>query len=46
MQLNQIDHTHNRGTKFIDSNVATPNLRKHIEGSRLFETNEISSTDH
>ena len=36
----------NRGTKCIDSIAFTPNLRKHIEGSRLFETNEIVNTDH
>ena len=46
IEVSQTDHTNNRGTKCIDSIVVTPNLRKQIEGSRLFEKNEIVNTEH
>ena len=46
IEVKYMDHTHSRGTKCIDSIAATPNIRKHIEGSKLFETNEIINTDH
>ena len=45
-ELKEMDHTHGRGTKCIDSIAATPNMRKHIEGSSLHETNEIMNADH
>ena len=41
-----MDHTHSRGSKCIDSIAVTPSVRNHMEGSRLFETNEIENTDH
>ena len=46
IELSQMDHTHNRGTKCIDSIDVTPDLIKHVKGSRLFEKNEIVNTDH
>ena len=46
LDVKELDHTHSRGTKCIDSIAATPNIRKHMEGSRLFETNEMTITDH
>ena len=41
-----MDHIHVRGQKGIDSIDVTPNLRNHIEGSKLFETDEIVNTNH
>ena len=46
IELKEMDHTHSRGTKCIDSIAATSNVRKHIEGCSLYETNEIINTDH
>ena len=41
-----MDHTRSRGTKCIDAITVTPILRKHTEGGRLFETNEIANNYH
>ena len=38
-------NTNIRVKKCINSIAVTPNLKKHIEGRILFETNEISNTD-
>ena len=46
LEWKELDHTHIRGTKYIDSIVATPRIRKNLEGSRLFETNEIMNADN
>ena len=46
LELSQMDHTYGRRTKGIDSIVFNPNLRKYMEVSGLFETNEILNTDH
>ena len=46
LDMKALDHTCSRGTKCIDSIAATPNIRKHMEGSRMFETNEITIADH
>ena len=46
LDVKELDHMHSRGTKCVDSLVATPNIRKHTEGSRMFETSEIMITDH
>ena len=46
LDVKELDHMHSRGTTCVDSLVATPNIRKHTEGSRMFETSEIMITDH
>ena len=46
LELSQKHHTHVRGIKYAGSIVVTPNLRKHIECSRLFETHVIFNRDN
>ena len=46
LELKELYYAHSRGTKWIDSIVATPNIRNHSEGIRLFKTNEIMNADH
>ena len=41
-----MDHAHSRGTKSMCSIAVNPELRKCVEGSILFKTNEIVNTVH
>ena len=46
IEIKEMDHTHSRGTKCIGSFAETCNVRKHIEGCSIYQTNEIINTDH
>ena len=37
LDVKELEHTHSRWTKRTHQVTATPSMRKHIEGSRLFE---------
>ena len=43
---NWLDYTYQDRLKCIDSIVATPNIMRYVEGSKLFEIDVIVDTDH
>ena len=45
-RVEDLDKTHRRGLKCIDSIVASPNKLKCTEGSKLFKINEVIDVVH
>ena len=46
IEINQLDNTHRNESKYIDSIAAILGIINYVEGSRLFEVNKITLTDH
>ena len=46
IRVKDLSKTHRRGSKCIDSIVASPNIFECIEGSKLLEINEVLDTDY